>query len=178
MVEGDSDSKSLDGALELLVHAGWPLPQAVMALVPEAWEHAPDMDPARRAFYEYHSAVMEPWDGPACIAFTDGKLIGAVLDRNGLRPARYTVTKDDLVIMASEAGVCETPPENEPEAAMIIAAIVGFAVTASFVSLDNLEPPYYIVLIGAGALKIAPQYRIHTALPGATSAQQRVNALT
>jgi glutamate synthase domain-containing protein 2/glutamate synthase domain-containing protein 1/glutamate synthase domain-containing protein 3 len=106
----DSDSKSLDGALELLVHAGWPLPQAIMALVPEAWEHAPDMDPGRRAFYEAFACALEPWDGPATIQFTDGSTLGAVLDRNGLRPSRYTVTSDGLVVLSSETGVLDLDP--------------------------------------------------------------------
>ncbi len=110
LAEGDSDSKSLDGALELLVHAGWPLPQAVMALVPEAWEHAPDLDPARRAFYDAFACALEPWDGPATIQFTDGEVLGAVLDRNGLRPSRYVVTSDRLVVLASETGVLDLDP--------------------------------------------------------------------
>ncbi len=107
-----SDSAMFDDVLELLVHTGRSLPHAIMMMIPEAWQKHEDMDPERRAFYEYHSCVMEPWDGPACIVFTDGRLVGAVLDRNGLRPARYTVTKDDLVIMASEAGVLNVPPEE------------------------------------------------------------------
>ncbi len=107
-----SDSAMFDDVLELLVHTGRSLPHAIMMMIPEAWQKHEDMPAERRAFYEYHSCLMEPWDGPACIAFTDGRLIGAVLDRNGLRPARYTVTKDDLVIMASEAGVLNVPPEN------------------------------------------------------------------
>ncbi len=107
-----SDSAMFDDVLELLVHTGRSLPHAIMMMIPEAWQKHEDMPPERRAFYEYHSCLMEPWDGPACIAFTDGRLVGAVLDRNGLRPARYTVTKDDLVIMASEAGVLNVPPEN------------------------------------------------------------------
>ncbi len=110
LAEGDSDSKSLDGALELLVHAGWPLPQAVMALVPEAWEHAPDMDPARRAFYQAFACALEPWDGPATIQFTDGEVLGAVLDRNGLRPSRYVVTSGGLVVLSSETGVLDLDP--------------------------------------------------------------------
>ncbi len=110
--DADSDSKSLDGALELLVHAGWPLPQAVMALVPEAWEHAPDMDPARRAFYEAFACVLEPWDGPATLQFTDGRYVGAVLDRNGLRPSRYAVTADGLVVLSSETGVLPLDPST------------------------------------------------------------------
>jgi glutamate synthase (NADPH) large chain len=107
-----SDSAMFDDVLELLVHTGRSLPHAIMMMIPEAWQKHEDMPPDRRAFYEYHSCMMEPWDGPACIAFTDGRLIGAVLDRNGLRPARYTITKDDWVIMASEAGVLDVAPEN------------------------------------------------------------------
>src|SRR5579863_255189 len=108
--EDQSDSACLDNALEFLVMGGRSLPHAIMMLIPEAWVGNPDMDLDRRGFYEYHAAVMEPWDGPAAVAFTDGKLIGATLDRNGLRPGRYIVTKDDVVILASEAGVLPLPP--------------------------------------------------------------------
>jgi len=107
-----SDSAMFDNCLELLVMAGRSLPHAVMMMVPEPWESHETMDPAKRAFYEYHSCLMEPWDGPAAVAFTDGTVIGAVLDRNGLRPSRYYVTSDDLVIMASEAGVLPVEPEK------------------------------------------------------------------
>ncbi len=107
-----SDSAMFDNTLELLVLAGRPLAHAVMMMIPEPWSYHQTMDDARRAFYQYHSCLMEPWDGPAAIAFTDGKQMGAVLDRNGLRPSRYYVTKDGLVIMASEAGVLEVPAEN------------------------------------------------------------------
>jgi len=107
-----SDSAMLDNTLELLVLAGRSLPHAMMMLIPEPWSNHESMDPDLRAFYQYHSSLMEPWDGPASIAFTDGKKIGAVLDRNGLRPSRYYVTKDDLVIMASEAGVLEVPAQD------------------------------------------------------------------
>ncbi len=103
--DGQSDSASFDNALELLVMSGYSMAHAMMMLIPEAWEGHTLMDPNRRAFYEYHAAMMEPWDGPAAIAFTDGRQIGATLDRNGLRPARYIVTDDDLVVMASETGV-------------------------------------------------------------------------
>ncbi len=103
--EGQSDTACFDNALEFLVRGGYSLPHAAMTLIPEAWAGNPLMDEDRRAFYEYHAALMEPWDGPAAVAFTDGKQIGATLDRNGLRPARYMVTADDEVIMASEAGV-------------------------------------------------------------------------
>ena len=110
--DGQSDSASFDNALELLVMSGYSIAHAVMMMIPEAWEGHTLMDPSRRAFYEYHAAMMEPWDGPAAIAFTDGRQIGATLDRNGLRPARYIVTDDDLVIMASEAGVLPIPEER------------------------------------------------------------------
>jgi len=107
-----SDSAMFDNCLELLVMAGRSLPHAVMMMVPEPWENHEAMEPGKRAFYEYHSCLMEPWDGPAAVAFTDGRSIGAVLDRNGLRPLRYYVTSDDLVIMASEAGVLQVEPER------------------------------------------------------------------
>ena len=109
---GQSDTACLDNALELLVAGGYPLAHAVMMLIPEAWAGNKLMDAKRRAFYEYHAALMEPWDGPAAIAFTDGRQIGATLDRNGLRPARYIVTDDDLVILASESGVLPVPEEK------------------------------------------------------------------
>ena len=107
--DGQSDSASFDNALELLYFGGYSLAHAMMLMIPEAWAHNPLMDDKRRAFYEYHAALMEPWDGPAAIAFTDGVQIGATLDRNGLRPARYIVTDDDYVILASEAGVLDIP---------------------------------------------------------------------
>ncbi|BAZ92483.1 glutamate synthase, large subunit [Thiohalobacter thiocyanaticus] len=110
--EGQSDSASFDNALELLVLAGYSLSHAMMMLIPEAWSGNPLMDEERRAFYEYHAALMEPWDGPAAVAFTDGRQIGATLDRNGLRPARYLITDDDLVVMASEMGVLDIPEEK------------------------------------------------------------------
>jgi glutamate synthase (NADPH) large chain len=105
-----SDSASFDEVLELLHLGGRPLPHAVLMMIPEAWENHTEMDPGRRAFYEFHSTLMEPWDGPALVAFTDGTVIGAVLDRNGLRPARYWVTEDGLVVLASEVGVLEIDP--------------------------------------------------------------------
>src|SRR6187549_1002061 len=107
-----SDSASFDEALELLHLGGRPLHHAVLMMIPEAWENNPGMDPAKRAFYQFHASMMEPWDGPASVAFTDGTVIGAVLDRNGLRPSRYWVTDDDLVVMASEVGVIDVDPAH------------------------------------------------------------------
>jgi len=107
--EGQSDTACFDNALELLVMSGYPIAQAMMMMVPEAWENHTLMDDNRRAFYEYHAAMMEPWDGPAALAFTDGRYIGGTLDRNGLRPARFIVTDDDLVVMSSESGVLPIP---------------------------------------------------------------------
>ncbi len=107
VTEGGSDSASFDEVLELLHLGGRSLPHAVLMMIPEAWQNHTEMDPARRAFYEYHSSLMEPWDGPANMSFTDGTVIGSVLDRNGLRPGRFWVTNDDLVILASESGVLE-----------------------------------------------------------------------
>ncbi len=112
IVEGQSDSACFDNCLELLVAGGYSLPHAMMMLIPEAWSGNPMMDEDRRAFYEYHAALMEPWDGPAAVAFTDGRMIGATLDRNGLRPARYLMTDDGLVMMASEMGVLQFPQEK------------------------------------------------------------------
>ena len=110
--EGGSDSAVIDNALEMLMLGGRSLPHAVMMLIPEAWDGHNSMSDEKKAFYEYHACLMEAWDGPASIAFTDGSVIGAVLDRNGLRPSRYYVTKGGLVVMASEVGVLEIPPEN------------------------------------------------------------------
>lgn len=110
--EGQSDSASFDNALELLVAGGYPLAQAMTLLIPEAWAGNPLMDEDRRAYYEYHAALMEPWDGPAAVAFTDGRQIGATLDRNGLRPARYLLTDDGTILMASEMGVLDFPQEK------------------------------------------------------------------
>ena len=109
---GGSDSMSFDEVLELLHLSGRSLPHAVLMMVPEAWENKDDLSPARRAFYQFHACLMEPWDGPAAIAFTDGTVVGAQLDRNGFRPLRYWVTDDDLVVMASEVGVLDLPPSK------------------------------------------------------------------
>jgi glutamate synthase (ferredoxin) len=110
--EGGSDSATFDNVLELLVMSGRSLPHAILMMIPEPWQNNESLSPERRAFYEYHASLMEPWDGPASIVFTDGTVIGAVLDRNGLRPSRYYVTSDDLIILASEVGVLDVPPER------------------------------------------------------------------
>ena len=112
---GQSDSACLDNMIELLTLTGRSLPHVMMMLIPEAWDGNEDMDPVKKAFYEFHACLMEPWDGPASISFTDGQIIGATLDRNGLRPSRYTVTHDDRVIMASETGVLPIDPANVKE---------------------------------------------------------------
>ena len=110
--EGQSDTACFDNALEFLTMGGYPLAHAMMMMIPEAWAGNPLMSEERRAFYEYNAALMEPWDGPAAIAFTNGRQIGATLDRNGLRPARYIVTRDERIIMASEVGVLPIPEED------------------------------------------------------------------
>jgi glutamate synthase (NADPH) large chain len=112
IVDGGSDSAMFDNAVEMLVMCGRSLPHAMMMLIPEAWDGHETMSDEKKAFYEYHSCLMEPWDGPASMVFTDGTVIGATLDRNGLRPSRYCVTKDGLVVMASEVGVLDIPSEN------------------------------------------------------------------
>ncbi len=112
VIQGKSDSATMDMVVELLLMTGRSLPEVMMILIPEAWERNKDMSDSKRAFYEYNSCLMEPWDGPASIPFTDGNYIGAVLDRNGLRPSRYTVTKDGYVIMSSEIGVIDLEPSN------------------------------------------------------------------
>ncbi len=110
--ENGSDSAKLDNVVELLVMSGRSLPHVMMMVIPEAWEKDPEMSPEKKGFYEYHGTLMEPWDGPASVAFTDGQIIGATLDRNGLRPSRYQLTDDDILVMASEAGVLEFPAES------------------------------------------------------------------
>ncbi|MFA5094750.1 MAG: glutamate synthase central domain-containing protein, partial [Candidatus Omnitrophota bacterium] len=112
IVPGGSDSAMLDNALEMLILSGRPLHHVMMMLIPEAWQSNNQIDSRRKDFYEYHACLMEPWDGPAAVAFTDGRYIGATLDRNGLRPARYIITRDDMVVMASEVGVLDIAPEN------------------------------------------------------------------
>ncbi|TGO04530.1 glutamate synthase large subunit [Serinibacter arcticus] len=141
---GASDSQTFDEVVELLHLGGRSLPHAVLMMIPEAWENHATMDPALKAFYEYHSTLMEPWDGPACLTFTDGTLIGAVLDRNGLRPGRYWVTQDGLVVLASEAGVLDIDP-------------------ATVVSKGRLEPGK-MFLVDTGAGRIVANHEVKAAL--------------
>ena len=132
ILEADaSDSASFDECVEFLHLGGRSLPHAILMMIPEPWENHEEMDPGRRAFYQFHAALMEPWDGPACIAFTDGTLIGAVLDRNGLRPSRYWVTHDGLVILASEVGVLDIDPANVARKGRLQPGRIFLADTAS-----------------------------------------------
>jgi len=175
---GASDTARFDECLELLSLTGRPLHHAILMMIPEAWENHTLMDPARKAFYRYHSSLMEPWDGPASIAFTDGTVIGAVLDRNGLRPSRYWVTDDDLVIMASEVGVLDVPqskvvkkgrlepgrvflvdtsqgrmiPDDEIKAALAAALPYQEWLDEGLVHLDDLPPQFALVPVHSTAV--------------------------
>lgn len=169
-----SDSASFDEVLELVHLGGRSLPHAVLMMIPEAWENHAEMDPARRAFYEFHSTFMEPWDGPACVAFTDGTLIGAVLDRNGLRPGRYWVTEDGLVVLASEAGVLDLPPETvvkrgrlQPGRMFLIDTAAGRIISDDEVKSELAAENPYEEWLHAGLLTLEQlperEHIIHTA---------------
>ncbi|WP_353953631.1 glutamate synthase large subunit [Knoellia sp. S7-12] len=169
-----SDSASFDEVLELVHLGGRSLPHAVLMMIPEAWENHAEMDPARRAFYEFHSTFMEPWDGPACVAFTDGTLIGAVLDRNGLRPGRYWVTEDGLVVLASEAGVLDLPPETvvkrgrlQPGRMFLIDTAAGRIISDDEVKSELAAEKPYEEWLHAGLLSLEDlpdrEHIIHTA---------------
>ncbi len=176
---GGSDSATFDEVLELLHLAGRSLPHAMLMMIPEAWENNTIMDPAKRAFYRFHSSLMEPWDGPASVAFTDGTVIGSVLDRNGLRPGRYWVTDDDVVVMASEAGVIDIDPAHvvkkgrlQPGKMFLVDTAAGRIVSddevksalaaehpyaewldAGLVELDDLAPREHIVFSHTSVLR-------------------------
>ena len=137
--EGQSDTATFDNVLQFLVMTGRSLPHAILMMIPEPWSKHESMAPDRRAFYEYHASLMEPWDGPASIAFTDGTVVGAVLDRNGLRPSRYYVTKDDLVVMASEVGVLDIPPEDIREKGRLLPGRIFLVDTAQGRIIDDEE---------------------------------------
>ncbi len=179
--EGQSDTACFDNALEFLVRGGYSLAHAVMMLIPEAWSGNPLMDEDRRAFYEHHASLMEPWDGPAAMAFTDGRQIGATLDRNGLRPARYLVTDDGLVVMASEMGVLPIPEEKiitkwrlQPGKMLLVDLAQGRIVSDDEIKKElSLSHPYKEWLAstqnsarGAEARRVAPRARRrHAARP-------------
>ncbi|MBB2505670.1 glutamate synthase subunit alpha, partial [Amycolatopsis echigonensis] len=157
-----SDSASFDEVLELLHLAGRSLPHAVLMMIPEAWENHTTMDPERRAFYQFHASLMEPWDGPACVTFTDGTLVGAVLDRNGLRPARWWRTADDRVVLASEAGVLDVAPEDvvakgrlQPGRMFLVDTAAGRIVDDEEVKSALARKQQYSDWLHAGLLKIA-----------------------
>jgi glutamate synthase (NADPH) large chain len=158
---GLSDSASFDEVLELLHLGGRSLPHAVLMMIPEAYENNREMDPARRAFYEFHSCVMEPWDGPACVTFTDGEVVGAVLDRNGLRPARYWVTDDGRVILASEVGVLDIAPERvirkgrlQPGRMFLVDTVAGRIVDDDELKSELAEQNPYVDWLHAGLLDL------------------------
>ncbi len=159
---GASDSASFDEVLELLHMAGRSLPHAVLMMVPEAWENATSMDPAKRAFYEFHSALMEPWDGPACVTFTDGSLIGAVLDRNGLRPARWWETADGRIVLASEVGVLDIPADEivrkgrlQPGKMFLVDTAAGRVVDDEEVKASLAAEQPYAAWLHAGITRLA-----------------------
>ena len=159
---GASDSASFDEVLELLHMAGRSLPHAVLMMVPEAWENAPAMDPAKRAFYEFHSTLIEPWDGPACVTFTDGTLIGAVLDRNGLRPGRWWETVDGRVVLASEVGVLDIASDQvvrkgrlQPGKMFLVDTAAGRVVDDEEVKASLAAEHPYTDWLHAGSLHLA-----------------------
>ncbi|MGD0532519.1 MAG: glutamate synthase large subunit, partial [Methyloceanibacter sp.] len=173
--EGQSDTACFDNALEFLVQGGYSLAHAAMMLIPEAWAGNPLMDAKRRAFYEYHACLMEPWDGPAAMAFTDGRQIGATLDRNGLRPARYFVTDDGLVIMASETGVLPIPEKHivqkwrlQPGKMLLIDLEKGCIVSDEEIKAELANAHPYQQWLDR------TQIRVHE-LPGTSEPQPRTN---
>ncbi len=169
---GASDTATFDEALELLHLGGRSLPHAVLMMIPEAWEHHTAMDDARRSFYEYHATLMEPWDGPASIAFTDGTVIGAVLDRNGLRPSRYWVTDDGLVVMASEVGVLDLDPTSvvskgrlQPGRVFLVDTSKGRIVDDEELKAELAGAEPYADWLGKGLLRLDDLPRREVLLP-------------
>jgi glutamate synthase (NADPH/NADH) large chain len=184
---GASDSASFDEVLELLHLGGRSLPHAILMMIPEAWENHADMDPARRAFYEFHSTFMEPWDGPACVTFTDGSLVGAVLDRNGLRPGRYWVTDDGLVVLASESGVLDLPTERvvkrgrlQPGRMFLVDTEAGRIVSDEEVKSQLAAAEPYEEWLHAGMIRLAElperEHILHT--PASVARRQRTFGYT
>ncbi|WP_286956184.1 glutamate synthase central domain-containing protein, partial [Arsenicicoccus sp. UBA2120] len=169
-----SDSASFDEVLELLHLGGRSLPHAVLMMIPEAWENHAEMDPARKAFYEFHSMFMEPWDGPACVTFTDGSLVGAVLDRNGLRPGRYWVTDDGLVVLASESGVLPLDEQHvvrrgrlQPGRMFLVDTEAGRIVEDDEIKSTLAAEKPYAEWLEAGVIKLSDlperEHIVHTA---------------
>ncbi len=184
ITEGASDSACFDQALEFLLLGGRSLPHAMMMLIPEAWANNPQMETRRREFYEYHATMMEPWDGPAAMAFTDGRVIGATLDRNGLRPARYLITKDGLVVLASEAGVLDIPPEEierkwrlQPGKILVIDTEQGRIIDDDEVKLDIATQQPYGDWVRANRLELTDlPHRERTYHPDHATLRSRQNA--
>src|SRR6266487_1498168 len=180
---GASDSASFDECLELLHLGGRSLPHAILMMIPEPWENHEEMDPARRAFYQFHATLMEPWDGPACVAFTDGTVAGAVLDRNGLRPGRYWVTQDGLVILASEVGVLDLDPATVVRKGRLQPGRIFLADTGSHRILEDAdvkaalaaEHPY-AEWLHAGLMHLDDLPDRHRALPGTAELATRQRA--
>ena len=184
---GASDSASFDEVVELLTLAGRSLPHAIMMMIPEAWENQQDMEPARRAFYEYHASIMEAWDGPAAVAFTDGSLVGATLDRNGLRPGRYLVTDEGLIVVASEIGVHDVAPEKivqkgrlQPGKMLLVDTVAGRIIDDSEIksSLAAEQPWQEWIEAGRIELESLPEreHIIHT--PASIARRQRTFGYT
>ena len=184
---GASDSASFDEVVELLTLAGRSLPHAIMMMIPEAWENQPSMDSARRAFYEYHSSLMEPWDGPAAVAFTDGSLVGATLDRNGLRPGRYQITDDGLIVVASEIGVHDVSPERvvakgrlQPGKMLLVDTVAGRIIDDSEIKASLAAEQPWQQWIDSARIELADlperEHIIHT--PASIARRQRTFGYT
>lgn len=184
---GASDSASFDEVVELLTLGGRSLPHAIMMMIPEAWENQPAMDESRRAFYEYHSSLMEPWDGPAAVAFTDGSLVGATLDRNGLRPGRYQITDDGLIVVASEIGVHDVAPERvvakgrlQPGKMLLVDTVAGRIIDDSEIKAELASAQPWQEWIDSSRIELADlperEHIIHT--PASIARRQRTFGYT
>src|SRR5271168_5325409 len=188
VTEGGSDSAAFDSAVELLFQSGRSLPHVMAMLIPEAWSGNPHIDPERRAFYEYHASLMEPWDGPAAMAFTDGRVIGAMLDRNGLRPGRYVVTNDDIVVLASEAGVVDIPAQNvrqkgrlQPGKMFLVDTIAGRIVSDEEIKQQLTSRQPYAQWLKENQITLEQMdepRRLHAREPGTLQSRQRAFGYT
>ncbi len=188
VTEGGSDSAAFDSAVELLFQSGRSLPHVMAMLIPEAWSGNPHIDPDRRAFYEYHASLMEPWDGPAAMSFTDGRVIGAMLDRNGLRPGRYVVTNDDIVVLASEAGVVDVPAQNvrqkgrlQPGKMFLVDTVAGRIVSDAEIKRQLTSRQPYAQWIKENQITLEQMdepRRLHAREPGSLQSRQRAFGYT